>query len=178
MEENQNNEKRKPRSRAMRAKEGTKINIFKLIRNIVIVIILLLLALFILEKAPNYKNHDITDKTNLVINNSNVTAYLKNDLIIENNNIYLSRPDVANFFDPYLYYNEDEKRIVITYDTKVTNMFLDNTLITINDEEKTIATAAFERDETIYIPISELLESFNIELNYYADTNIYRRYFF
>lgn len=172
MEGNQNNEKRKPRSRAMRAKEGTKINIFKLIRNIVIVIILLLLALFILEKAPNYKNHDITDKTNLVINNSNVTAYLKNDLIIENNNIYLSRPDVANFFDPYLYYNEDEKRIVITYDTKVTNMFLDNTLITINDEEKTIATAAFERDETIYIPISELLESFNIELNYYADTNI------
>ena len=172
MEENQNNEKRKTRSRAMRAKEGTKINIFKLIRNIVIVIILLLLALFILEKAPNYKNHDITDKTNLVINNSNVTAYLKNDLIIENNNIYLSRPDVANFFDPYLYYNEDEKRIVITYDTKVTNMFLDNTLITINDDEKTIATAAFERDETIYIPISELLESFNIELNYYADTNI------
>ena len=172
MEENQNKERRKPRSQGTRAKEGTKINVFKLVRNIIIVIVLLVIALFVLEKAPNYKNHDITDKTNLVINNSNVTAYLKNDLIVENNHIYLSRPDVANFFDPYLYYNADEKRIVITYDTKVTNMFLDNTLITINDVENTIDTAAFERDETVYIPISQLLESLNIELNYYTDTNI------
>lgn len=169
MEDNQNNERKKPRSRA---KETSKINIFKLIRNIIIVIILLLVALFVLEKAPNYKNHDITDKTNLVINNNNVTAYLKNDLIVENNHIYLSRPDVANFFDPYLYYNEAEKRLVITYDTKVTNMFLDNTLITINDIENTIATSAFEKDGTVYIPISELLKSLNIELNYYTDTNI------
>lgn len=169
MEDNQNNERRKPHSRI---KETSKINIFKLVRNIIIVIVLLVVALFVLEKAPNYKNHDITDKTNLVINNSNVTAYLKNDLIVENNHIYLSRPDVANFFDPYLYYNEAEKRIVITYDTKVTNMFLDNTLITINDIENTIATTAFEKDGTVYIPISELLESLNIELNYYTDTNI------
>lgn len=169
MEDNQNNERRKPHSRI---KETSKINIFKLVRNIIIVIVLLVVALFVLEKAPNYKNHDITDKTNLVINNSNVTAYLKNDLIVENNHIYLSRPDVANFFDPYLYYNEAEKRIVITYDTKVTNMFLDNTLITINDIENTIATTAFEKDGTVYIPISGLLESLNIELNYYTDTNI------
>ena len=172
MEENQNKERRKTRSHGTRAKEGTKINVFKLVRNIIIVIVLLVIALFVLEKAPNYKNHDITDKTNLVINNSNVTAYLKNNLIVENNHIYLSRPDIANFFDPYLYYNAGEKRIVITYDTKVTNMFLDNTLITINDVENTIDTAAFERDETVYIPISQLLESLNIELNYYTDTNI------
>lgn len=169
MEDNPNNQRRKPHSRA---KETSKINIFKLVRNIIIVIILLVVALFVLEKAPNYKSYDITDKTNLVINNNNVTAYLKNDLIVENNHIYLSRPDVANFFDPYLYYNEAEKRIVITYDTKVTNMFLDNTLITINDIENTIATTAFEKDGTVYIPISELLESLNIELNYYTDTNI------
>jgi len=164
------NETHSPRS--INKQRKPKFSLFKLIRNIIIVIILLLISLFILEKAPNYKNRDITDKTNLIINNNNITAYLKKDLIIENDCIYLSKQDIANFFDPYVYFNEDENRIVITYDTKVTNMFLDNTSITINDETSTIATAAFEKDDVIYIPFSELSESFNMDLNYHKDTNI------
>ena len=135
-------------------------------------VILLLLSLFILEKAPNYKNRDITDKTNLVINNNNITAYLKKDIIIENDCIYLSKQDIANFFDPYIYFNEDENRIVITYDTKVTNMFLDDTSITINDRLTTIDKTAFEQDDVIYIPFSELSESFNMDLKYNKDTDI------
>ena len=161
-----------------------KLNLFKLIRNIIIVIILLLLSLFILDKAPNYKNHDITDKTNVIINNKNITAYLKKDLIIENDYIYLSEQDIANFFDPYIYYNENENRVVITYDTKVTNMFLNNTSITINDVEKTISTPAYikevettkddaiVKENVIYIPISELQESFNMDLRFNKDTDI------
>lgn len=149
-----------------------KINLFKLIRNIIIVIILLLISLFILDKAPNYKNHDITDKTNVIINNKNITSYLKKDIIIENDFIYMAKQDIANFFDPYIYYNENENRVVITYDTKVTNMFLDDTLITINDIEKTISATAFIKDDVIYIPISELSEAFNMELKLNKDTDI------
>ena len=149
-----------------------KINLFKLIRNIIIVIILLLISLFILDKAPNYKNHDITDKTNVIINNKNITSYLKKDIIIENDFIYMSKQDIANFFDPYIYYNKNENRVVITYDTKVTNMFLDNTLITINDIEKTISATAFIKDDIIYIPISEFSETFNMELKLNKDTDI------
>lgn len=149
-----------------------KINLFKLIRNIIIVIILLLISLFILDKAPNYKNHNITDKTNVIINNKNITSYLKKDIIIENDFIYMSKQDIANFFDPYIYYNKNENRVVITYDTKVTNMFLDNTLITINDIEKTISATAFIKDDVIYIPISELSEAFNMELKFNKDTDI------
>ena len=149
-----------------------KINLFKLIRNIIIVIILLLISLFILDKAPNYKNHDITDKTNVIINNKNITSYLKKDIIIENDFIYMSKQDIANFFDPYIYYNKNENRVVITYDTKVTNMFLNNTLITMNDIEKTISATAFIKDDVIYIPISELSEAFNMELKLNKDTDI------
>lgn len=168
--ENNFNETHIPHSRKKQQK--TKFSLFKLIRNIIIVIILLLLSLFILEKAPNYKNRDITDKTNLVINNNNITAYLKKDVIIENDCIYLSKQDIANFFDPYIYFNEDENRIVITYDTKVTNMFLDDTSITINDRLTTIDKTAFEKDDVIYIPFSELSESFNMDLKYNKDTDI------
>jgi len=161
---------RTPRSK--KSDKKPKFSLFKLIRNIIIVAISLLLALFILEKAPNYKNRDITDKTNLIINNNNITAYLKKDVIIENDVIYLSRQDIANFFDPYLYFNDEENRIVITYDTKVTNMFLNNTSITVNDVEQKISASAFERDDVIYIPFSELSESFNMDLKYNNDTDI------
>lgn len=191
MENNQinTNDNSKPKSSCkIQDKHGRvqkpKLNLFKLIRNIIIVIILLLLSLFILDKAPNYKNHDITDKTNVIINNKNITAYLKKDLIIENDYIYLSEQDIANFFDPYIYYNENENRVVITYDTKVTNMFLNNTSITINDVEKTISTPAYikevettkddaiVKENVIYIPISELQESFNMDLRFNKDTDI------
>lgn len=181
-----NNENFTPNSRMAEDSKKPKLNLFKLIRNIVIVIILLLLSLFILDKAPNYQNHDITDKTNVIINNKNITGFLKKDAIIENNYIYLSKQDIANFFDPYIYYNRGEKRIVTTYDTKVTNMFLDNNKITINDIEKEISTPAFIKhngesisdltdstnDDIIYIPISELGESFNIEIKYDKETDI------
>ena len=162
----------------------TKINLFKLVRNIIIVIILLLISLFVLDKAPNYKNRDITGRTNVIINNKNITAYLKKDTVIDNDYIYLSKQDIANFFDPYIYYNEGESRIVITYDTKVTNMFLNNTSITINDIEKSISTPAFiktievtndgttNKEEVIYIPISELQESLNMELKLNKGTDI------
>lgn len=179
MENNQNNtndnsfnKSYTPRSKKYKKEQRPKLNLYKLIRNIIIVIILLFLSLFILEKAPNYKNREITDKTNLIINNNNITSFLKKDLIIKDDYIYLSRQDIANFFDPYIYYDENEKRIVITYDTKVTNLFLNNTSITINDDKKTISTAAFIENDTVYIPFSELSESFNVELKFNKDTDI------
>lgn len=184
-----NNEIKQPTSIAPNTKGGgrakkPKINIFKLVRNIIIVIVMLLLALFILDKAPNYKNREITDRTNVIINNKNITAYLKKDLVIDNDYVYLSKQDISNFFDPYLYYNDNENRIVITYDTKVTNMFLNNTSITVNDVESSIAKPAFmkemenitdgttNKESIIYIPVSELQNSLNMELKYNKNTDI------
>ena len=53
-----------------------KKNIIK----VLVVIILLMIAIAILKIAPNYIRDEIKNKVNLVINNSNVTASLKNDI--------------------------------------------------------------------------------------------------
>ena len=68
------NENHAPRSRSRKKQQKPKFTFLKLIRNIIIVIILLLASLFILDKAPNYKNSDTADQTNLIINNSNITT--------------------------------------------------------------------------------------------------------
>ena len=56
-----------------------KKNIIK----VLVVIILLMIAIAILKIAPNYIRDEIKNKVNLVINNSNVTASLKNDIYID-----------------------------------------------------------------------------------------------
>ena len=54
------------------------------IYKIIVTIIFALLVMFVLHIAQNYIRNEISDKTNLVINNNNVTKSLKNDVIIEN----------------------------------------------------------------------------------------------
>lgn len=148
------------------------VRIFKLIRNIIIVVVSLLVVLCILKIAPNYKNEEITGKTNLVINNNNITAHLKNDVIIENDVIYLSRADIDNFFDPYTYYNENEQRVITSYGTKVASLILNDTSIIINGKEYTLSAPAFIRNNIIYLPFSLMANVYNADVKYIESTDI------
>ena len=51
----------------------------------------------------NHFLNERPEKTNLIVNNRNVTNHLKADIYIENNVIYLSQGDIANFFDSTIY---------------------------------------------------------------------------
>ncbi len=111
-------------------------------------------------------------KTNLVINNKNVTSNLKNDILIEDNIIYLSKPDIANFFDPYIYDEKETNQIVTTYDKKIATIgFEDNTII-INGSEKRIYAHAIKKHEVDYLPISEMKDVYDIEIQNIEKTNV------
>ena len=144
---------------------------FKLIRNIIIVLIILGIILAVLTLAPNYKNDEITDQTNLVINNNNITAHLKNKVIVKDGVVYLSRADVDNFFDPYIYYNKTENHIVTTYGTKVASLYIDNPNITINDIEYTLKSPVIKEDNTVYLPFSLMGEVYNADIKYAESTD-------
>ena len=101
-----------------------KRKILRGILKVLLVLVLLGFVIAILKIAPNYKNTDITGKTNVVINNNNITAHLKNDVYIENENIYMSKPDLENFFDPDIYYEENYNQIITTYETNIANLYI------------------------------------------------------
>ena len=61
--------------------EKPKHKAIKIIIRIVLALIILAAIAFAIKVAPNYVNNEITDKTNLVINYSNVTGRMKQDLI-------------------------------------------------------------------------------------------------
>ena len=151
-----------------RGKKEKKINIYK----IFVVIIFLCITIFILKIAPNYIRNEISDKTNLVINNSNITRRLKNDILVENDVIYISTKDIANFFDEHIFYDNTYDSLITTSNTKVATMKLGEKKAKINDVTFSLIAGAKKVDGEFYIPFSEIGKSvYNVETSYKKETD-------
>lgn len=149
-----------------------KINVPRLILRIVIVAIILGLMIFAIKIAPNYARDEFADVTNLVINNNNITRNVKSNIIIEDNTIYLSTGDMQNFFDEYLLVDEENARVITTSNTKTVMLPFEGSTINVNGAQKSIEHSLLNRDGTIYLPITDLTDIYNIEVNYSAESNI------
>ena len=159
----------------MRIKDGKKM-----IRNIAIVVFAIVAIIGVLKIAPNYKKDEFADRTNLIINNNNITGNLKKDIIIDEKGvIYLSKQDLANFFDKYIYYDNSENtnekiynQIITTSDTKVGVLKLNENKVIINGAEIDILGSAKEIEGVIYLPFSEMEKVYNIDVEYIEETDI------
>lgn len=160
-------------NKGKRERSKTKNNSFFItIRRLVIVFMILAAAIFSLETAKYYVKDDITSTINLIINNNNVTARLKQELILKDDQIYISVRDIKNFFDNYIYEEEQIDKIITTYGKKIAEIGFEDKIIKINGSSRKInATAIREKDE-IYLPITEMTDVYDIELKYIEETNI------
>lgn len=144
----------------------------KKIKKILIIIIAIILIGTI---AYNISNNIIVDKNksiNLVINNKNVTSNLKKEIIIENDNIYISKQDLGNFFDKYIYEDTENNNIVTTYNNKIASISLEKNKININGSTKNTYAHAENKEGTIYVPITELKDVYGIEIKYLPDSKV------
>lgn len=141
-------------------------------KKILIIIIAIILIGII---AYNISNNIIVDKNksiNLVINNKNVTSNLKKEIIIENDNIYISKQDLGNFFDKYIYEDTENNNIVTTYNNKIASISLEKNKININGSTKNTYAHAENKEGTIYVPITELEDVYGIEIKYLQDSKV------
>lgn len=138
----------------------------KIFFKIVIILVFLTGIMFSLKIAPNYIRNDITDKTNLIINYSNVTGRMKQNLLIDENEvIYLSLNDIMNYYDKHIYYDQKYNQIVTSSETKLAVLKIDEKQITINGEKQKIDGAAKVKDNIYYLPISEMEDVYNIKVS-------------
>ena len=158
---------------AKRMKEKNERNSSKLIFNIFIVIVFLAILGGVFYLSPNYIREDYDGKTKVLINNNNVTLKMKNDVYIdENNNVFLSLADVRNYFDKYIEYDKENGSIVTTSEINIAKMSTKDNKITINGQEEELNSSAIEKNETIYLPFSEISEKvYDVDLEYIKDTN-------
>lgn len=145
-----------------------KFYLYKLI----VVIILAIAVIFVLKTATNYKKDEIIGKTNLVINNSNTTKDLKNNVVVENGVVYISTKDIANFFDDHIFYDNKYDQIITTTETKVATLKLNENKSTINGATVDLVAPAKKIGEQFYLPFSEISESvYNVETTYVKNTD-------
>lgn len=145
-----------------------KKTITRILMAILIIIVLAVIAFI----ANNYIILDKNKTTNLIINNRNVTSNLKNEIMIKEDIIYLSKQDIANFFDKYIYEEKKTNQIITTYDKKIAEIGFEKNTININGSNKKIYAHAEKENETIYLPISEMKEVYDIEIEYLPDTKV------
>lgn len=138
---------------------------------IIIVLVFLVAIIFTLTIAKNYLRDDITDKTNLIINNSNVTTSLKKEILQEGDIIYLSKQDVENFFDPYIYYDEKYNQIITGSSTKLAAIPMQGNFIEVNSASQKVKGVAIKKEDTYYIPFSELEDVFQVKVTHIKEKN-------
>lgn len=148
--------------------EKKKKRIIKTFLTIVIIIVLGIIALI----ANNFIILDKNKNTNLVINNKNVTSNLKNNVLIENGTIYLSEPDIANFFDKHIYEDTEINKVITTYEKKIATIGFDDNKIEINGSNKNIYAHAIKKNNVTYLPISEMADVYNVEIANIDDTKV------
>ncbi len=164
------NKKVKKAKRKLTTEEVNKKK--KMITRIFILIVALIVLFGIAMVASDFIILDKNKTTNLIINNKNVTSNLKNDIYIEDGIIYLSKSDVANFFDKYIYEEKESNKIITTYDKKIAEIGFEDNVININGANKKIYAHAIEKNNTIYLPVSEMKEVYNIEVQNIEDTKV------
>lgn len=154
----------------MKHKNDLKIKIDKeprkkenILKRIVIIAILLLIVIFVLNKAENYLKEKTANEINLVLNNKNVTANLKHEIIEENGNIYMSMDDIKNYFDKYINIEDEINEIVTTYDKQIASIGFETNKLTLNGATKKIYAHAIKKDDVIYMPIVEMKDVYNLE---------------
>lgn len=138
---------------------------------IIIAIIIIALVLIVGAIGGYYvikRNYIVSkiNQTNLIINNSNATSSLKKNVYIKNGVVYVSKPDIYNFFDNTIIYDEKYNQVVTTSSTKIASLPIDSKQIQVNSSNTTIKAGAIILDEVAYVPISELDEVYNIKTTY------------
>ena len=130
-----------------------------------IVLVILAGVAFGVKFGPNYISKEITDKTNLVINYSNVTGRMKQDVLIDKDVIYVSLNDIMNYYDKYAYYDKQYNQVVTSSDNRLAVLKIGESSIIINGESKNIKGAVFEKNGCYYLPISEMEDVYNIKVS-------------
>lgn len=148
-----------------------KLDKKKVTKALIIVLAIIIIG-DILYQINNNIVFDKNKNINLVINNKNITSNLKKDIFIQDDEIYISKQDLGNFFDKYIYEDTQNNQIITTYDTKIAAISLDENKISINGVSKKTYAQTIKKDDTIYLPIKELEDVYGIEISYIENSKV------
>lgn len=141
------------------------------LKKIALIVVFILIILICINLKTNKKVSKY-EKTQIILDNNNITSNIQNDLIVKENKIYMSLEDIKTFLDETIY-EENTGLIITTSSLKTANMSLENKEnITINGVNQKIQDPVIEENGKKYIAISEFEKVYNYEFKFIENTNI------
>lgn len=135
-----------------------------------LIFLLIIIILFLWLFAKNKENIKQKSYVSLIVNNEDITSKLVNEIIIKDGIQYLSFEDVKKCLDENIY--QEDNNIITTSDRKVTVLPLNKNKIEINGSNIEISGSAFKNEKgIIYLPISQMQNSYDIEFLYNTEYN-------
>ncbi len=142
-------------------------------KKIMIITLFIVIVAIIINTAPNYCKDELEGKLKVMINQKDVTTSLKYEPYVDENNIvYFSSKDIANFFDENIFYDNQYNQIITGSDTKIATLKLEEKSMYINSSEVNIYGAATRTEQTFYLPFSEMETVYNIDVVYHPESQI------
>ena len=130
------------------------------------------LILIIIIGIKNLNKEQKNETTEILINNEDVTSKLQDNLVIENDNVYMSLDDIKNLIDRTIYKEEETGLTITTSQKKIASFKEGEENIEINGSIQKEKDVAIEKEGKEYIAISELENVYDYEFKYIETTNI------
>lgn len=151
-------------------KNTNKKSYNKSYKKIAFIVVFILISIFFVNQS-RIKNIS-TKETKIIINNEDITKKLTDEIIKENDNIYISFTDAKNFLDKDLYKEIDSGVVITTSNKKLASFKQNDEVININGANINKKNVLINKNEKDYIAISSLENVYDYEFNYHENTNV------
>ncbi len=102
------------------------------------------------------------EEIRVIIDDAEVTRNMPDVAIFIDGKAMLSFDTIKKYFDEYIYFDEKYNTVIITGDTDVIKMELDDNSLNLNGTSKNIKVPAKKINGVIYVPVEELQKMYNI----------------
>lgn len=139
------------------------------LKRILLIVIITLLVVVIFISIDNPIASISQEASNLVIFGDNIEP--QNKPFVENNGIYISTDTIGKLIDENIFYDKVATKVIVTTDTEVIKMKIDENKMSKNMEYVDIPNAAKTVNGQPYVDINLLKDIYNIKVEYNNDTN-------
>lgn len=102
------------------------------------------------------------EEIRVIIDDAEVTRNMPDVAVFVDGKAMLSFDTIKKYFDEYIYFDEKYNTVIITGDTDIIKMELDDNSLNLNGTSKNIKVPAKKINDVIYVPVEELQKMYNI----------------
>lgn len=102
------------------------------------------------------------EEIRVILDDAEVTRNMPNVAVFVDGKAMLSFDTIKKYFDEYIYFDEKYNTVIITGDTDIIKMKLDDNSLNLNGISKNIKVPVKKINDVIYVPVEELQKMYNI----------------